>query len=83
MLPLKINFHMSRMRATQALGLIGDPRAVEPLIALIAAIKDEEDEWGIRVGAAKALRKITKQYFGQYRKNGGKWAGRKTREFRK
>jgi hypothetical protein len=51
-----------------ALGEIGDPRAVEPLIA---ALKDEEFQFKAR--AAEALKKITGKDFGQKPEEWQKW----------
>ncbi|MFW5965309.1 MAG: HEAT repeat domain-containing protein [Halodesulfurarchaeum sp.] len=44
-----------RTAATRALGMIGDPRSVAPLAALLA---EEESDLDVRAGAAFALREI-------------------------
>ncbi len=48
----KASVHMA---AVEALGNIGDVRAVEPLIS---ALKDKDWGWGVREGAAEALGNI-------------------------
>jgi hypothetical protein len=50
---LKYGVEPDRLRAAEALGVIGDDRAVEPLIQ---ALKDKD--WKIRASAAKALGKM-------------------------
>jgi HEAT repeat protein len=44
-----------RADAAQALGQIGDPQAVAPLIAII---EDRDEDWGVRTKAAEALGKL-------------------------
>ncbi|MFB0566676.1 MAG: HEAT repeat domain-containing protein [Candidatus Aminicenantaceae bacterium] len=54
--------------ATKALGELGDPRAVEPLIT---ALKDEESS--IRRDAADSLKNITGEDFGEDQEKWQKW----------
>ena len=57
-----------RWRAANALGRLGDHRAVDPLIA---TLKDESSL--VRRGAADALESITKQDFGEDQAKWQQW----------
>jgi hypothetical protein len=56
--------------AADALGMIGDPRAVEPLVKALG-----NGNSGLRRSAARALQKITGQEFGRDQQAWTPWLG--------